>query len=874
VVLSSGNRLPANRKRTYVVKVEPLLASVLSSHRMSSHDFDFFFATGSGAASGGRGFSQFNALPDAAATFLAACRRRQKPALLLQLSRLKPADLPLVEPPEVVIVHQDLSFPAFAEQVEGVVERLIYPLWHGRHTLCFFSGLDEAAYRQKNVTPVCIHNDYTAVLRFLLCEQMLNLLASPPLALSSPPPLDLPIDTELDFEQDRARQHLAGPIRVLAPAGSGKTKTLTNRIVHLLNSGVPAPRILALAFNKKAAGEMNDRLRQKGVTGVEVRTFHALGYQIVRQKLGWRFDTKQAGRQTRRLLHHAVNGHVQLPARRGVDPLDNFLLVLRQAKTELPPLEEMAVTVEEQTIAFGPIFNQFLQLQYRHQLLAFDDMIYLAARLLLKDDDLRRQYQERFSYVLVDEFQDLNKAQLLLLQILALPENNLFVVGDDDQMIYGWRGAEIRHIMDFTCRFPMAVDVTLRTNYRCSRKVVGHSRRLIDHNQERVYKEIQPRPGAQPGHFAVELCRNLWDQATLVAEWLCRFRQRHNQAWRDFAVLYRYRAYQYPLALALDRLDVPHSTVNVQQLFTTPVGLDLVAYCTAVLQPDSLTAEEMRRLLKRPNKSLTNQLIDSLPDWRSLLNATQAGHLRPWEREKLLDFTGELHHLRRLAGTPALSPTSLLHHLETAFGFSAFYGGQRRASAELDEANDLILFETLFAVAGNFREVAAFVTYMRQAVAAEAEIPAEDDGEAVVLSTIHQAKGKEWPNVVYFNLSRGSHSTHPDEIEEERRVAYVAVTRARDNVLITAVDGKPSPFLFELTADPELAPLNLRQLRRKVAQQQRQLSNLERQIEKRQQDDPRPQEITRLEGQKRDLVTAISRLEEEINSRLRFGAIF
>jgi DNA helicase II / ATP-dependent DNA helicase PcrA len=839
---------------------------------MSSSEFDLFFgsrqsAVENGAAGCRPGFFCFNTPPEAAGAFLAACRRHGIPATLLQLSHLPPADLPPVDAPEVVILSQDLPFAAFDEQVETVVERLVFPLWRARRTLCFFSCLDEAAYRQKDVEPTSIHDNYPAVLRFLLREQMLNLLTTPAPALCPSSP-ELPLDADLDTEQNRARQHLDGPIRVLAPAGSGKTKTLTNRIVHLLNAGVPAGRILALAFNKKAAGEMNERLRQKGVAEVEVRTFHALGYHILRQKLGWRFDTAEAGRQTRRLLQQALKGRVQLPARRGVDPLDDFLLALRQAKTELPPLGEMAVAVQEQTVAFAPIFLHYLQLQYRHQLLTFDDMIYLAARLLLKDDDLRRAYQERFSYVLVDEFQDLNKAQLLLLQLLALPENNLFVVGDDDQMIYGWRGAEVRHIMDFTRRFPMAVDITLRTNYRCSRKVVGHSRRLIDHNHERVYKEIRPRPGAQPGYFAVELCRSLWDQAQFVAGWLRRHRQ-ENRSWRDYAVLYRYRAYQYPLALALDRLEIPHSSVNLQQLFTTPVGLDLAAYFTAVLQPESLTAGEIGRLLKRPNKNLTNQFIDSLTDWPSLLRTTQAEVLRSWEREKLLDFCSRLAPLQRLAASQAASPTSLLHHLETAFGFRDFYAGQTRRSADLDEAGDLILFETLFAVAANFERVESFFDYMRQANTA-APVPApEAEAEGVVLSTIHQAKGKEWPSVVYFNLSQGSHSTHPGDVEEERRVAYVAVTRARDDILITAVEGKPSPFLFELVADPELAPLTLKQLRRRLAEQQRRLAQGQRHIEKRQRRDPRHSELAALTQQQSAWAEGIARLETEIEARLR-----
>ena len=429
--------------------------------------------------------------------------------------------------------------------------------------------------------------------------------------------------------QREAVASVSGPIRVLAPAGSGKTKTLVNRILHLLNQGIAAERILALAFNKKARDEMQDRLERRGAEGVEVRTFHSFGYEIVREGSGWTFGGSTQKKTAKALMRAAILEHTQLPGLRNQDPLEAFLDGLRRAKMELPALSTVTVEYGDKLYPLEPIFHSYLKKQLSDNFMDFDDMIYLAVRLLLENSALRRTYQSRFEFVLVDEFQDLNEAQLLLLQIIGLPENNIFAVGDDDQMIYGFRGADVKHIVEFEKRFPVASSRVLNTNYRSSRMIVRHTNWLIRHNRERVSKDIQPRRDAQPGRFEVTGGDSLLEQATFAANWLAEHKKQNKRDWKDYAVLYRYNAYQFPVALMLDALGIPHSPVATQPLFQSSVGMDVYSYLQVMLFPNEANASDFERILKRPNKYLTNQLIAQGKDWISFLATASSDRSAP-----------------------------------------------------------------------------------------------------------------------------------------------------------------------------------------------------------------------------------------------------
>ncbi|HSK66721.1 MAG TPA: UvrD-helicase domain-containing protein, partial [Anaerolineales bacterium] len=446
------------------------------------------------------------------------------------------------------------------------------------------------------------------------------------------------LDDDLDPSQKEAVVSVSGPIRVLAPAGSGKTKTLVNRVLHLLNQGIAAERILALAFNKKARDEMQDRLERRGAQGVEVRTFHSFGYEIVREGSGWTFGGSTQKKTAKGLMRSAIQEHTGLPPLRNQDPVDAFLDGLRRAKMELPALSSVTVEYGDKLYPLEPIFHSYLKKQMSATFMDFDDMIYLAVRLLLENSSLRRAYQSRFEFVLVDEFQDLNEAQLLLLQIIGLPENNIFAVGDDDQMIYGFRGADVKHIVEFEKRFPVAATRVLDTNYRSSRMIVRHANWLIRHNRDRAPKDIQARRDAQPGRFEVMGGDSLLEQATFAANWLAEHKKQNKLNWRDYAVLYRYNAYQFPVALMLDALGIPHSPAATQQLFQTPVGQDVYSYLQVMLFPNEAKPSDFERILKRPNKYFTNQLIAQAKDWVSFLCLPLIPTLREWECHKLVDF--------------------------------------------------------------------------------------------------------------------------------------------------------------------------------------------------------------------------------------------
>lgn len=615
------------------------------------------------------------------------------------------------------------------------------------------------------------------------------------------------VEIDLDTDQRKAVGFVAGPIRVLAPAGSGKTKTLTNRIAHLINQGVAEDRILALAFNTKAREEMQNRLAKKHIESVEVRTFHSLGMEVVRKGLRWNFQGSAENKMTREILRGAVSKYVQLPARRNKDPLDAFLDALRKAKMELPAIDTVDVEYEDKIYPFEAIFNLYLQRQTERNFFNFDDMIYLAVRVLLDQDAMRREYQNQFEYILVDEFQDLNRAQLLLLQILSLPANNVFVVGDDDQMIYGWRGAEVRHIIDFHKRFSVVQDCVLSTNYRSSKKIVRHSRWLIDHNHDRIAKDIHARAGAQEGMLEITPGENLLDQAQKAAEWISRQKSSHNLAWKDFAVLYRYNAFEFPVAIALDACNIPHTPVNGLRLFQTRVGRDIYAYLSVILHSEDAAAEDFGKVLERPNKYFTNKIIATARNWNSFRALPDLPDLRHWEQEKLNDFVSRIETLRAGALRNQFTPSDFVSVLANEMGLASFYKDQSKLSDDLDEASDEMLLEILLSVSRSYRDLQTFYQAAHQAIYDETggeKKPEEHRKDEVSLSTIHKAKGKEYMNVVFYNLSQnGKRDKENTDQEEERRVAYVGVTRAKDNLMVTFLASKPSGFLTELTLNPE-----------------------------------------------------------------------
>ncbi|NLP11553.1 ATP-dependent helicase [bacterium] len=748
-------------------------------------------------------------------------------ACWLACSKLAPDRLFNHEKFDQVFIYQDLALPAFLNVLTILQSQIISPLLQAAKPFSFLSRWPRSFYTAR-LNSDGLHDSRQQLSAQILLEHfgpMLDRsfqLQRTPLQKKS---TALALDEDLDEAQVNAIRQLYGPVRVLAPAGSGKTKTLINRIIHLVNEGVAAHRILALAFNKKAAQEMVERLAQRGVAiagnldeeGVTVRTFHALGYEILRRHNGWRYQHDEGDKRCRQLLQTAAEKVLRLPMLRNQDPAAGLLASLTAATTDLPEWEEMRTEINGEQFPFKDIFAHYLQLQSAQGYMNFDDMIYWPLRLLLDDAGLRQTIQHRFHFVLVDEFQDLNRSQLLLMQLLSMPHNNLFVVGDDDQMIYGWRGADVQNILNFAEHYRGAATYTLETNYRSTRQVIDHSKWLIAHNRRRVAKDIHPTATAAEGEFTVTLHSNLWAQAKKAVEWILQRREQGADGWSDFAVLYRYHVYQYLLAVLLDSYKIPHTFVDHRGLMQTAVGRDVYSYLTVLFFPQAAGEKEWSRVLKRPNKFLTNSLIRTITSWEALEQV--ACDLTVSERERLVleEWLRQVDPFRRIDANAVKVP-DLLARLVTSFDLRSFYAGLPSVYGAADEAGQEVVLDVLIEVSAACADLTEF--YQQLSPAGPGDPADEWEAEAsvpqVTLATIHASKGKEFPHVVLFHLAHDYRLRSDPDWEEERRVTYVGVTRAIRTLLITAPEKEYSDFLIEVSLNPGLAGLSDAKLEKKI----------------------------------------------------------
>ena len=617
---------------------------------------------------------------------------------------------------------------------------------------------------------------------------------------------------ELNEDQIAAVNHICGPMRVLAPAGSGKTKTLVNRIVNLINNGVSEHEILALAFNKKAKDEITQRMYDRYGINLEIRTFHSLGNSIVKDALKWTFDGNKQEIITRNLLEKAVKKHIQIEYKRNKDPLDEYMAALSMAKNDLLSFDKMIIEKDNRIINFEPVFNEYLKLMVRHNFYNFDDMIYIAVRLLLSKPELRRKYQSKYKYILVDEFQDLNRVQLLMLQILGLPENNIFIVGDDDQMIYGYRGAEIRNILEFNKRYAITKDQVLRINYRSCCNIVRHSKWLIDHNQARVPKDITPF-SQEKGDIKLFVGDDLSEQAETIAQWILK-QKNDNNRWSDFAVLFRYNQYHDLLYMVLSKFNIPVFFDGIK-IFNSGVGRCILSYLTIIYDRNRATAKHYEIILKKPNKYFTNEFISTIQSWDDFINLEHARNsLREMDINKYEALVNKLTKLsENIAGQSA---DSIVTTIIEEFELKQFYKDESKLSEDVDTATDYDILEIIMSFAKGFGSIDDFYNYCTDLSKKSATNGTYDnnDTDKVKLSSIHKAKGNEFSHVAYFNVvKRITEKAAETELEEERRISYVAVTRPRESLIITTQKDEISTFVKEFFLNPKYKTLNIESLK-------------------------------------------------------------
>jgi DNA helicase-2/ATP-dependent DNA helicase PcrA len=614
----------------------------------------------------------------------------------------------------------------------------------------------------------------------------------------------------LNPEQLEAAEHFEGPILVLAGAGSGKTRVLTARVCHLITEhGVRPDRILAVTFTNKAAGEMRERIGRLLATdpvGMWVGTFHSVGARLLRRhadRLGWDrtfsiFDAEQALRLVKNVQESV-----------GLDPKRWSPKAIRgeisNAKNQLIDAETLARDTEGSFDLFarnvGRVYPEYAKALAHQNAFDFDDLLMKPVELLEADPELLERYRERFAFVLVDEYQDTNRAQFRLVELLAGAHHNLMVVGDDDQSIYGWRGADIRNILDFEKAFPSARTVRLERNYRSTQRILDAANLVIAENVNRKGKTLRTeRVGGEPISLVEAFDEN--DEARwIVGEVESRIRDTPTLSYDSIAVLYRTNAQARALEDAFRREGVPYQVIGSVRFYERREIQDVLAYLRIVSNPRDEGA--FARVVNYPRRGVGLTSQEHLARWAadqgiSLLEAAaradEAPEIRAAGAKGLMRFADLIQRFS-VRATQArvgdlleelVEDLDLMRHL-----YDEGPEGEDRARnvAELIAGAvdfDATLIESVDADdrVDTFTELDLFL----QQVALVADVDRLDpDADTVTLMTLHNAKGLEFPLVFIAGMEEGLFPLarardEADTLEEERRLFYVGITRAEDKL--------------------------------------------------------------------------------------------
>lgn len=603
--------------------------------------------------------------------------------------------------------------------------------------------------------------------------------------LAPGPILPAAVPDGLAADQLAAVLHSSGPARVIAPAGSGKTRVLTERLRHLLGDrGVEHELVTAVAYNRRAADELRERTE---AFAPHVRTIHSLALWICTM------DAPRAildEREVRRVLDSMVD----VRPRANADMLAPFLEALTEVRIGLRHPADVEAERDD-VPGFAAVFERYRRFLSDRGAADFDEQVYGAIELLLRDPDLRRRAQRRCRHVLVDEFQDLTPAYLLLLRLLAAPAFSVFGVGDDDQVIYGHVGADPRFLVDFDRYFPGAHHHALEVNYRCPPRVVAAASHLLEHNTERVAKTIRAVPGrADPGDaldvVAVprpELARVV---ATRVAGWLA-----SGTAAVEVAVLARVNAALLPAQAALVEAGIAfRSTLGPDTLGRTGART-LLAYLRLGLMPDAMSAADLADTVRRPSRRIRREVVDQFRRRRrwSLGAIADMWVATDRDRERLDEFVRDLESV--VAMCRDRDTAAIVRGIRDDIGLGSVMGvldGSRSVADRSSHVDDL---DALEAAAALCPDPSEFERWLGKVLGAAGS-------EGVELSSVHRVKGREWPRVVVFGAHDGLLPHHLAQdaaaVEEERRVFHVAITRGTGSVVVVSDVARPAPFVDEM----------------------------------------------------------------------------
>lgn len=612
---------------------------------------------------------------------------------------------------------------------------------------------------------------------------------------------------KLNTAQQKAVCHETGPMLVLAGPGSGKTTVLLCRISRLLERGLAKPQeILALTFSKAAAEEMKSRFENlNGAAGVSFGTFHSIFFRILRSRYGWNVEQIFQEEERRSILRNSIEAE-----KWDIPDLEEYIsqffsqLSLMNSELEQPNrFTPVGMPVEE----FRKLYRAYEGYKERHEKLDFDDMLTQCYQLLREDAAVREYWQRKYKFILVDEFQDVNQAQFACLQILAEKHQNLFVVGDDDQSIYAFRGARPDFLLHFPTLYPAAKKVTLNTNYRSTERIVNLAERVIGNNEVRFVKNMKGI-GEAGDKVTFFLAEDAAKEAAHIAEKIGRLLD-EGVPLTEIAVIYRTNLQGGAFARELYKRGIPYDLRdNSGNVYEHWVAKDLLAYLLLAENEESDSA--LRRILNKPKRYIGKDLLaeaEAMP-YTLLRSFFVCPSLKRWQEENLENLRIDLNQIRKR------TPYDALKYIRKVIGYDEYleeFAAYRRTSAQvLQEIADEIM-ET----AKDCADVRSFREQLER-LSLQMKEQSRKKGQkrnGVALMTMHGAKGLEFRAVFLPSLVEGivPHEKGMDTVAEERRLFYVAMTRASEKLCLSAIlqryekERKPSRFLAEMGLDAEKA---------------------------------------------------------------------
>lgn len=631
----------------------------------------------------------------------------------------------------------------------------------------------------------------------------------------------------LNTEQKKAVLHRDGPLLILAGAGSGKTRVLTHRIAYLISEHDVNPwSILALTFTNKAAKEMRERVDKivgYGSENIWVSTFHSTCVRILRryiEALGYDRSFTIYDTDDQKTLMKEICKYLNIDTKNIKER--SILSAISSAKDELVSPERYALNVRGDFVKekYAQAYQEYQKRLKANNALDFDDLIYKTVELFENHPDILEYYQNRFLYIMVDEYQDTNTSQFRLVSLLASKYRNLCVVGDDDQSIYKFRGANIHNILNFEKQFPDTLVIKLEQNYRSTKNILKAANAVIHNNIERKDKALWT--DNEEGEL-ISYCQfdTEYNEADFVIESIQKETSDHGRAYSDFAILYRTNAQSRIFEEKLVRNNIPYKIVGAINFYARKEIKDILCYLKTIDNGQDDIA--VKRIINVPKRGIGLTTIDHVSDYafrnemsfyEALRHASQIPGIGR-ALGKLESFVSLIEILKGKTNDPAYSLEDLMKEILDATGYVDDLKAEETVEAEsrLENIDELLNKIVAFEEAAD--EPPTLSEFLEE-VALVADIDSlEDSTNVVVLMTLHSAKGLEFPYVYMCGMEDGIFPSYmtivsddPTEVEEERRLCYVGITRARERLFLSGARqrmlrgetqfNKPSRFIHEI----------------------------------------------------------------------------